>query len=65
VLLLHGADDTVVPIQQSRTMERALKEAGKPVTFVTLTGEDHWLSRSATRTRVLQELEKFLAQHLH
>ena len=65
VLLLHGADDTVVPIQQSRTMERALKEAGKPVTFVTLDGEDHWLSRSATRTRVLQELETFLAQHLH
>ncbi len=65
VLLLHGADDTVVPIQQSKKMERALSEAGKPVTFVTLAGEDHWLSRSATRTRVLQELEKFLAQHLH
>jgi alpha-beta hydrolase superfamily lysophospholipase len=65
VLLLHGVDDTVVPIQQSRTMERELKAAGKPVTFVSLTGEDHWLSRSATRTRVLQELETFLAQHLH
>ena len=65
VLLLHGVDDTVVPIQQSRTMERELKAAGKPVTLVSLTGEDHWLSRSATRTRVLQELEKFLAQHLH
>ena len=65
VLLLHGVDDTVVPIQQSKTMERELKAAGKPVTFVSLTGEDHWLSRSATRTRVLQEVEKFLAQHLH
>ncbi|MBK7902233.1 MAG: S9 family peptidase [Proteobacteria bacterium] len=65
VLLLHGVDDTVVPIQQSRTMERELKAAGKPVTLVSLAGEDHWLSRSATRTRVLQELETFLAQHLH
>jgi dipeptidyl aminopeptidase/acylaminoacyl peptidase len=65
VLLLHGVDDSVVPIQQSRTMERELLAAGKTVTFVTLAGEDHWLSRSATRTRVLQELEKFLAQHLH
>jgi dipeptidyl aminopeptidase/acylaminoacyl peptidase len=64
VLLLHGAEDTVVPIQQSQTMERALREAGKPVTFVTLPGEDHGLSRSATRTRVLQELEGFLAKHL-
>ncbi len=65
VLLLHGVDDTVVPYQQSRTMERELLAVGKPVKFVTLDGEDHWLSRSGTRTRVLQELEKFLAQHLH
>jgi dipeptidyl aminopeptidase/acylaminoacyl peptidase len=64
VLLLHGADDSVVPIQQSKTMERALTEAGKSVTLVTLPGEDHWLSRTATRTRVLQELETFLAKRL-
>jgi dipeptidyl aminopeptidase/acylaminoacyl peptidase len=64
VLLMHGAEDTVVPIQQSKTMERALKEAGKEVTMVTLPGEDHWLSRSATRTRVLQELDTFLAKYL-
>ena len=64
VLLLHGAEDVVVPIQQSKTMERALTEAGKPVTMVTLPGEDHWLSRSSTRTRVLQELDAFLAKYL-
>ncbi len=64
ILLLHGADDTVVPIQQSKAMERALLEAGKQVTLVTLPGEDHNLSRSETRMRVLQELEAFLAKHL-
>lgn len=64
ILLLHGVEDTVVPFQQSKTMERALKEAGKPVTLVTLEGEDHALSRSATRMRVLQELEPFLAKYL-
>jgi len=26
-------------------MESALKRAGKPVEFVTLDGEDHWLSQ--------------------
>jgi len=31
---------------------------------VTLPGEDHNLSRSETRMRVLQELETFLAKHL-
>ena len=64
VLLIHGAEDSVVPIQQSKAMERALTEAGKQVTMVTLSGEDHWLSRSATRTRVLQELDTFLARYL-
>jgi dipeptidyl aminopeptidase/acylaminoacyl peptidase len=64
VLLLHGVDDVVVPYQQSKTMERELLAAGKPVKFVTLDGEDHWLSRSGTRMRVLQELDVFLAKYL-
>ena len=42
----------------------ALQEAGKPVTFVKLKGEDHWLSLSETRIRVLTELEPFLARYL-
>jgi dipeptidyl aminopeptidase/acylaminoacyl peptidase len=64
VLLLHGADDTVVPPSQSRLMAKALKEAGKPHRYVSLPGEDHWLSQAATRTRVLEEIEGFLAEHL-
>lgn len=64
VLLLHGVDDTVVPIAQSRKMARALKDAGKPHEFLELPGEDHWLSRSATRIRVLEETGRFLETHL-
>jgi dipeptidyl aminopeptidase/acylaminoacyl peptidase len=64
VLLIHGQDDTVVPIAQSRTMERALLAAGKSVQFVELDGEDHWLSRAPTRLRMLQALDAFLAEHL-
>lgn len=64
VLLLHGVEDTVVPISQSRTMARALKDAGRPHELIELPGEDHWLSRSATRIRVLEETERFLAAHL-
>jgi len=45
-------------------MERALVAAGKTCTFVRLPGEDHWLSRSATRTQVLREMETFLARYL-
>jgi len=31
---------------------------------VQLEGDDHWLSHGATRVRMLQELEKFLAAQL-
>lgn len=64
ILLLHASDDTVVPFAQSASMAHALASAHKAATLVALPGEDHWLSRSETRTRMLQELEKFLAAHL-
>jgi dipeptidyl aminopeptidase/acylaminoacyl peptidase len=64
VLLIHGVDDTVVPVSQSERMDRALDALKRPHKFVRLAGEDHWLSRSETRVRVLAELESFLAEHL-
>ncbi|HSK39099.1 MAG TPA: prolyl oligopeptidase family serine peptidase, partial [Arenibaculum sp.] len=53
VLLIHGKDDTEVPPEQSRAMERALRTAGKPVQYLQLKGEDHWLSREDTRLSML------------
>jgi dipeptidyl aminopeptidase/acylaminoacyl peptidase len=64
ILLVYGTGDGVVPTGQTQAMARALKSAGKSVELVTLDGEDHWLSRSETRTQVLRELERFLAAHL-
>ncbi|WP_420477953.1 alpha/beta hydrolase family protein [Brevundimonas sp. FT23028] len=63
ILLIHGKDDTVVPIEQSRLMADALRRAGKPVEFIELQGEDHWLSRSDTRQRMLEETLRFLQAH--
>jgi dipeptidyl aminopeptidase/acylaminoacyl peptidase len=60
VLLIHGKDDTVVPIEQSEEMAAALQKAGKAVTFVKLDREDHWLSSADTRQRMLAETVKFL-----
>ena len=39
VLLLHGAEDSVVPIDQSERMAQALQKTGKSVTFVRLPGD--------------------------
>ncbi len=64
VLLIHGRDDTVVPIVQSLSMATALRAAGKTVELVELEGEDHWLSGARTRLATLQALDAFLAQHL-
>jgi dipeptidyl aminopeptidase/acylaminoacyl peptidase len=64
ILLMHGTDDTVVPIDHSRRMQRALQGAGKDVRFVELRGDDHWLSDAATRIQMLEEMEGFLGQHL-
>lgn len=64
VLLLHGKDDSVVLVRQSEDMENALKSAGKSVRYVGLKGEDHWLSRAATRVQVLEAIDTFLAEHL-
>lgn len=64
ILLMHGAEDTVVPIAQSRLMDRRLREAGKDVRFVELSGDDHWGSSATGRLQMLRELETFLAQHL-
>jgi dipeptidyl aminopeptidase/acylaminoacyl peptidase len=60
ILLIHGKDDTVVPILQSEEMADALNAAGKQVEFVKLDGEDHWLSRSETRLQMLKATVKFL-----
>jgi dipeptidyl aminopeptidase/acylaminoacyl peptidase len=64
VLLLHGREDSVVAVEQSRAMNRKLQVAKKPVKFVELGGDDHWLSSASTRTQMLQEIETFLAQTL-
>lgn len=63
VLLIHGKEDTVVRYEQSTGMRRALEKAGKPVEFVDLRDEDHWLSREATRQQMLAATVTFLEKN--
>lgn len=63
ILLIHGKDDTVVPIEQSEQMASALKSAGKPFEIVRMQGEDHWLSREATRIEMLKAAVAFVQRH--
>jgi dipeptidyl aminopeptidase/acylaminoacyl peptidase len=63
ILLVYGDKDTVVPPKQSTDMASALKHAGKPVEVVALDGEDHWLSRSETRLRMLKAMIAFVEKN--
>lgn len=64
VLLVHGFDDNTVPIDQSNRMDKALRAAGKQVTYVEIKGEGHNFLKPASRLTLFTELEKFLAAHL-
>ncbi len=63
ILLIHGTDDTVVPIEQSRVMEKALKAASKPVEFITYKGQDHWETIASTRIAMMQAAVDFIAKY--
>ena len=64
VLLIHGDEDTVVPVRQSRRMENALKDAGKEVTYLKINGDDHSLVANESRVQALSALGSFLRQHI-
>ena len=60
VLLIHGRDDTVVAVEQSKSMRKALEKAGKPVEYLEMEGEDHWMSREQTRLTMLKASVEFV-----
>lgn len=64
VLLVHGRDDAIVPLDQSQRMEKALRRADKPVKLVRLKGEDHYLSGYETRLEALTVVAEFIEEHL-
>lgn len=63
VLLVHAQDDAVVPIEQSRVMAKALRDAGKPVEVVEYGGTDHWLGRGETRMWAISATMAFVEKH--
>ena len=44
-------------------MKRALERAHKPVEFLMLEGEDHYLSRQVTRTAMIEAAVAFVQRY--
>jgi dipeptidyl aminopeptidase/acylaminoacyl peptidase len=64
VLLIHGDKDEIVPIEQSRRMDKALRDAGKSVEFITIEDEGHHFAAEESDIRVMKEIDRFVAANI-
>ncbi len=64
ILLIHGKDDTVVPVTQSRIMAEALKDEGKSYEYIELENGTHNLDYLPDRKQTFEAMENFLKKYL-
>jgi len=64
VLLIHGTEDKVVPIDQSQRLYAALTEQGVDATFVTVTGVGHDFEQMTSVSEVTDALIDFFTRTL-
>ncbi|MGL6113384.1 MAG: prolyl oligopeptidase family serine peptidase, partial [Rubrivivax sp.] len=62
LILLQGAEDAVVPPQQSRRMHAALKARGVPVAYLEFEGEQHGFRELKNMVRALEAEAYFYAR---
>ncbi len=63
LLLLHGDDDTVVPVEQSKSLAAALQASGKTVELQVLPGGDHWLLEGGQRVAMVKASVAFVLKY--
>lgn len=64
VALFHGTRDLNVDVRHARSMEKALKDAGKPVIYHEYEDLQHGLGDSKARTDMLATIGRFLDEAL-
>jgi dipeptidyl aminopeptidase/acylaminoacyl peptidase len=64
ILLIHGTDDKVVPVEHSRDMADELEDYDKDVKYLEIEGANHHLSVQKHRLQTLEEMLKFFNKHL-
>ena len=63
LLLIHGVEDDIVPVEQAEIMYDAVRAAGKPVEYVPIEGDGHNLLFQRTRVITLEAATAFLMEH--
>ena len=64
LLVMHGANDTNVPVVEAEQVVNALKKRGVPVQYVLFPDEGHGWRKQTNRVRSTLELARFFKQHL-
>jgi dipeptidyl aminopeptidase/acylaminoacyl peptidase len=65
MLFIHGEDDRVVDVEQSRIMVDELKNFDKSVEYLELENGDHYLSIQKNRHATFKAMDTFLKKHLN
>jgi dipeptidyl aminopeptidase/acylaminoacyl peptidase len=64
ILLIHGNQDYIVPIAQSKAMKKALDKAGRKTELITLQDEGHSYWSPDNQKLAMTAIDNFLWQHL-
>ncbi len=64
LLMVHGADDPVVPVSQSHVLARKIAEAGGIVELCVYEGEGHGIRQPINQLDEYLRIGEFLANHL-
>jgi len=64
VLLVHGAQDDLMPVAHAERMAAALRERGKPHRLLVFPDEGHGVTRTVNQLRLARIVRSFLADKL-
>ncbi|GAB3242644.1 prolyl oligopeptidase family serine peptidase [Kineosporia babensis] len=64
LLVVHGADDTNVPVEEAEQVVAALAERGVPHRYLRFAGEGHDLLDTANRVEFVRSAVEWVEQHL-
>lgn len=64
VLLVHGGNDKITPVDHAEAMRAALIAAGRPPEWFLAPNEGHGFYDTANRTAFYEKLEAFLGKHI-
>ena len=64
LLVFHGADDPVVPVEQSRVLVERMRAVGNDVELIVYPSEGHGFRQAANQLDEYERMAEFLGRHV-